>query len=221
MFHHIADRRTQNSESVRARGSRDSATAPAVLADVLTLVDTAQLVQTVLREGFPATSFAVRAAKSEHGTQLTIDWTDGPRDVQVARLVMPLQATRLADGGRVERVEHFMLTSSGRQTVCLAADRIALSRQFSDRAVERALARLASRYGDRLAPDVRASMTVDGYRAGNLQLLEVIGVHRAGSVRSGSNVQMDVAAMLAETSDVHGFPRSATAARLFVRRDVH
>ncbi|MCW3611366.1 LPD29 domain-containing protein, partial [Burkholderia cenocepacia] len=104
-----------------------------------------------LREGFPATSFAVRVAKNERGTQLTIDWTDGPRDVQVARLVMPLQATRLADGGRLERVEHFMLTSSGRRTVRLAADRIALSRQFSDRAVERVLTRLASRYGDRLA----------------------------------------------------------------------
>lgn len=53
MIHQIADRRTQISESARARGSRDSATAPAVLADVLTLVETAQLVQTVLREGFP------------------------------------------------------------------------------------------------------------------------------------------------------------------------
>ncbi|MCM3373191.1 hypothetical protein M3640_21255, partial [Bacillus velezensis] len=51
----------------------------------------------------------------------------------------------LADGGRLERVEHFMLTSSGRRTVRLAADRIALSRQFSDRAVERVLTRLARR----------------------------------------------------------------------------
>ena len=41
MFHHIADRRTQISESVRARGSRDSATAPAVLADVTDRVNAA------------------------------------------------------------------------------------------------------------------------------------------------------------------------------------
>ncbi|KVN20733.1 MULTISPECIES: LPD29 domain-containing protein [unclassified Burkholderia] len=221
MFHHIADRRTHISEPVCTRASSDVATHPAVLADTLTLVETTQLVQTVLREAFPATSFVVSAALKEHSTQLTIGWTDGPRDRQVARLVMPMQATRLADGGRVERVEHFMLASTGWQTVRLAADRIALRRQFSDRAVEQALARLALRYADYLAPDVRATMTVAEYRSGHLQLLEVIGVHRTGSYRSGSNVHVDVETMLAEMTNTHGFPRSATASRLFVRRDVH
>ncbi|VWD44734.1 hypothetical protein BCO18175_07160 [Burkholderia contaminans] len=221
MMHTTENRSSRSTEVARARTGSDAATPAIVLADTLTLVDTVQLVQTILHEAFPATSFPITVTKRGNGSQLAIDWMDGPRDLQVARLVLPLQATRLANGGRVERVEHFMLTSSGRLTVHLAADRITLSRQFSDRAIEQALERLALRYADRLAPDVRAMMTVDDYRAGRLQLLEVIGVHRTGSCRSGSNVQTDVDAMLAETTDAHGFPRSATAASLFVRREIH
>jgi hypothetical protein len=212
---------SRSTEPARARTCPDAATPAIALADTLTLVDTVQLVQTILHEAFPATSFSITVTKRGNGSQLAIDWMDGPRDLQVARLALPLQATRLANGGRVERVEHFMLTSSGRLTVHLAADRITLSRRFSDRAIEQVLERLALRYADLLPPDVRAMMTVDDYRAGRLQLVEVIGIHRTGSRRSGSNVQMDVDAMLAETTDAHGFPRSNTGARLFVRRDIH
>ncbi|WP_232443870.1 LPD29 domain-containing protein [Burkholderia ubonensis] len=157
MFHNIADHRLNIAEPVQARTRPDAATEAAVLADVLTLVGTAQMVQQILREAFPATAFALSVTENVRGTQLTIRWTDGPRDLQVARIVMPLQATRLVDGGKVERVEHFMLTPTGRQVVSLAADRIALCREFSDGAIERALARLASRYADYLAPDICAS----------------------------------------------------------------
>ncbi|KWN80983.1 hypothetical protein WM23_20325 [Burkholderia ubonensis] len=208
-------------EPLQARCRPDAATEAVVLADVLTLVGTAQLMQQILREAFPATAFAISVTENVRGTQLTIRWTDGPRDLQVARIVMPLQATRLADGGKVERVEHFMLTPAGRQVVSLAADRIALCREFSDGSIERALARLAARYADYLAPDISAVMTVAGYRAGRLQAFEIPGVHRVGAYRSGSTLQTDVDAMLADSTDARGFPRSATAARLFVRRDVH
>ncbi|AOJ64689.1 hypothetical protein WJ32_19225 (plasmid) [Burkholderia ubonensis] len=221
MFHNIADHRLNIAEPLQARTRPDAATTPAVLAGVLTLVGTAQLVQQILREAFPATAFALSVTENVRGTQLSIRWTDGPRDLQVARIVMPLQATRLADGGKVERVEHFMLTPTGRQVVSLAADRIALCREFSDGSIARALARLASRYADYLAPDICAVMTVAGYRAGRLQALEIPGVHRVGAYRSGSTVQTDVDAMLGESTAERGFPRSATAARLFVRRDVH
>ncbi|KUY72649.1 hypothetical protein WI25_12520 [Burkholderia cepacia] len=212
---------SRSAEPVRARTNSNVATPAHAIGDTLNLIETVQLVQTILCEAFPTTSFSISVTKNGNGSHLTIDWTDGPRDLQVARLVLPLQATRLVDGGKVKRVEHFMLTSAGRLTVHLAADRITLSRQFSDGAIARALERLAVRYSDHLAPDVRAAMTIDGYRAGRLQQLEVFGVHRTGSRRSGSNVQVDVDAMLAEATDAHGFPRSITGARLFVRRDTH
>ncbi|KVQ24259.1 LPD29 domain-containing protein [Burkholderia ubonensis] len=221
MRHAIVDHCSRHADPVRTRAFPDVATPPTVLADVLTLVDTAQLVQTILREAFPATLFAISVARNEHGSQLAIGWTDGPQDLQVARLVMPLQATRLADDGKVERVEHFILTPAGRQSIQLAAERITLSRQFSDRAIEQALARLASRYAGYLTLEIHATMTVDGYRAGQLQTLEILGVHQTGTRRSGSNVQTDLDEILAETTDAHGFPRSITAERLFVRIDVH
>ncbi|TCW78655.1 hypothetical protein C5O80_30540 [Burkholderia sp. SRS-46] len=221
MFHDIADHRLNIAEPLQARTRPDPATAPAVLADVLTLVGTAQLVRQILREAFPVTAFSISVSENGRRSQLAIRWTDGPRDLQVARFVMPLQATRLTDGGKVERVEHFMLTPAGRQVVSLAADRIALCREFSDGAVERALARLASRYADYLAPDISAVMTVAGYRVGLLHALEIPGVHRAGARRSGATLQTDVDAMLAESTDTRGFPRSTTASRLFVRRDAH
>ena len=225
MIHNVADRRTRFSDPFRTQArvqpATSSATSSAVLASVLTLVDTAQLVQRILSEAFPSTSFDISVAKNEHGSQLAISWTDGPRDLQVARLVMPLQAVRLADGGRRERVEHFMLTPAGRHTVQLAADRIVLSRQFSDAAVARVLTRLASRYADHLKPEVCAGMTVAAYRANKLHAFEISGVHRTVDYRSGSNLQTDVDELLAATTTTQGFPRSLTAARLFVRRDAH
>ncbi|RQY49651.1 hypothetical protein DF112_23535 [Burkholderia stagnalis] len=221
MFHDIADHRLNIAEPLQARTRPDPATTPAVLADVLTLVGTAQLVRQILREAFPVTAFSISVSENGRRSQLAIRWTDGPRDLQVARFVMPLQATRLTDGGKVERVEHFMLTPAGRQVVSLAADRIALCREHSDGAIERALARLASRYVDYLAPDISAVMTTAGYRAGLLHALEIPGVHRTGAHRSGATVQTDVDAMLAESTDARGFPRSTTASRLFVRRDAH
>lgn len=220
MLHDIADRPAHFTHPARAP-RRESATPPAVLASVLTLVETAQLVQRILNEAFPETPFTVSVTRNEHGSQLMVGWTDGPRDLQVARLILPLQAIRLCDGGRHERVEHFMVTPAGRHTIRLAADRIALSRQFSDRAIEQALARLASRYADYLTADVRAAMTVAAYRADLLHGIQIHGVHRTGAHRSGSNLQTDVDALLDATTSVRGFPRSITAARLFVRRDVH
>lgn len=222
MLHDIADHRTHhNAWPVRAQDRDRIATPCAVLASVLTLVETAQLVQRILAEAFPSTSFAISVANDGDGSQLAVGWTDGPRDLQVARLVMPLQAVRLADGGGRERVEHFMVTPAGRHTVQLAADRIALSRQFSDAAIAQALTRLASRCADWLTPEARAAMTVAAYRANLLHAFEIPGIHRTGDYRTGSNLQTDVDAMLAATTSTQGFPRSVTAARLFVRRDVH
>lgn len=104
---------SRSTDSVRAHTSSVDATPPKVIADTLNLIETAQLVQTILGEAFPTTSFAIAVTKTGSGSPLMVDWTDGPRDLQVARLVLPLQATRVVDGGKVKRVEHFMLTSAG------------------------------------------------------------------------------------------------------------
>lgn len=113
MFHDIADHRLNIAEPLQECTRPSAATTPEVLADVLTLVGTAQLVQQILREAFPVTMFSISVSESGRRTQLAVRWTDGPRDLQVARFVMPLQATRLSDGGRVERVEHAHWAAGG------------------------------------------------------------------------------------------------------------
>ncbi|UVS88285.1 LPD29 domain-containing protein [Burkholderia glumae] len=194
---------------------------PLALVTVLTLVDTAQLVQKILGEAFPSCAFAVSVHSTGAGTLLDVAWTDGPRADQVGRFVHPLQARRLAHGGRAVAVEHFTLTPVGYRTVRLAADRISLTRAFSDAAVERALTACERRYRDRLSPDDRAAMTVERYRAGALCGVEIEGVHRTGGQRTGSCLQSDVDEILCGGTDVTGVPRSPTAAALFARSDVH
>ncbi|MGS1024089.1 LPD29 domain-containing protein [Burkholderia glumae] len=194
---------------------------PLPLVTVLTLVDTAQLVQKILGEAFPSRAFAVSLHSTTAGTLLDVSWTDGPRADQVGRFVHPLQARRLANGGRAVAVEHFTLTPAGYHTVRLAADRISLYRVFSDAAVERALSVCERRYRGRLSPDDREAMTVERYRAGALCGVEIEGVHRAGGKRTGGCLQSDVDEILCGGTDVTGFPRSPTAAALFARSDVH
>ncbi|MGS1024194.1 hypothetical protein GAS19_30380 (plasmid) [Burkholderia glumae] len=191
------------------------------LVTVLTLVDTAQLVQKILGEAFPSCAFVVSVHSTGSGTLLDVAWTDGPRADQVGRVVHPLQARRLANGGCAVAVEHFTLTPAGYRTVRLAADRISLTRAFSNAGVERALTACERRYRDRLSPDDRAAMTVERYRAGALSGVEIDGVHRTGGKRTGSCLQSDVDEILCGGTDVTGFPRSPTAAALFARSDVH
>ncbi|ALK35212.1 LPD29 domain-containing protein [Burkholderia plantarii] len=194
---------------------------PLALVTVLTLVDTVQLVQKILGEAFPSCAFAVSVHSTDAGTLLDVSWTDGPRVDQVGRFVNPLQARRLGAGGSTVAVEHFALTPVGCHVVRLAADRVSLTRAFSDAAVERALNVVERRYRERLSPDSRAALSVASYRAGVLCGVEVEGVHRVGAKRTGSCLQSDIDEILSASTDVAGFPRSPTAAGLFVRRDVH
>lgn len=73
------NRSSRSTEAARTRTSPDAATHAAVLADTLTLIETVQLVQTILHEAFPATSFAITVTKRGNGSQLTIDWWTAPR----------------------------------------------------------------------------------------------------------------------------------------------
>ncbi|MEX3629513.1 MAG: hypothetical protein VB138_08525, partial [Burkholderia sp.] len=112
-----------------------------------------------------------------------------------------------------------LLTGASPRTVARKRHRAAAD--LCNNALTMVLTRLASRYGDFLSPEVRETMTVAAYRAGALKTVEIPGVHRIGEHRSGCTLQSNVDAMLGEMTDRHGFPRSATAARLFVRRDTH
>lgn len=190
-----------------------TATAPEALKTVLTLVETAQLVQQVLREAFPGTGFYVKTQRDANGARLHVEWTDGPRELQVTKLLAPLQSSTPGTFGGKTPVEHFRLTPTGPQRLRLGADRITVKRKFSDRLVGNVLQRLAHRHAARLNPEVRKLLTVESFKKGALMAVVLYGVHFAGNT-----FHHDVETALHDHTDVHGVPRSATAAGLFVRK---
>ena len=190
-----------------------TATSPEALKTFLTLVESAQLVQQVLREAFPATGFYVKTQRDANGARLHVEWTDGPREQQVSKLLLPLQSSTPGQWGGKTPVEHFRLTAQGPQRVRLGADRITLRRKFSDGLVGSVLQRLAHRHAARLNPELRKHLTVESFKKGALMAVVLYGVHFAGNT-----FHHDVETALHDHTDAHGVPRSATAAGLFVRK---
>ncbi|HDR9236592.1 TPA: hypothetical protein QDB43_000276 [Burkholderia vietnamiensis] len=190
-----------------------TATSLAALATVLTLVETAHLVQQVLREAFPGTGFYVKTQRDANSARLHVEWTDGPRELQVTKLLVPLQSSTPGTFGGKTPVEHFRLTARGPQSVRLGADRITVRRKFSDGLVGSVLQRLAHRHAARLNPELRKHLTVESFKKGALMAVVLYGVHFAGNT-----FHHDVETVLHDHSDVQGYPRSATAAGLFVRK---
>ncbi|MDN7542343.1 LPD29 domain-containing protein [Burkholderia cenocepacia] len=190
-----------------------TATTPEALKTVLTLVETAQLVQQVLREAFPATGFYVKTQRDANGARLHVEWTDGPREQQVNKLLLPLQSATPGQWGGTSPVEHFRLTAQGPQRVRLGAGRITVKRKFSDGLVGSVLQRLAHRHVGRLDPETRKLLTVESFKRGALVAVALYGVHF-----SGNSLHTDVESALHDHTDVQGYPRSATAAGLFVRK---
>lgn len=192
-----------------------TATSPAVLANVLDLVGTAQLVQTVLVEAFGKTGarFYVKTRQAESHTRLMVQWVDGPSEKQVLKLLLPLQASTPGTFGGKTLVEHFRLSATGPQRVTLGADRITVKRGFSAGLIGNVLQRIAHRHAGRMTPEVRKLLTAENFKKGALMAVVLYGVHFAGNT-----LHTDVEAALQDHTTVQGFPRSATAAGIFTRK---
>ncbi|HDR8994455.1 TPA: hypothetical protein QDB01_000332 [Burkholderia vietnamiensis] len=192
-----------------------TATAPAALATVLTLVETAQLIQSVLAEAFgkAGARFYVKTQQTDGKTRINVEWVDGPSEKQVLQLLLPLQASTPGTFGGKTPVEHFRLTAAGPQRVTLGADRITVKRGFSAGLISSVLQRLAHRHADRMTPDVRKLLTVENFKKGALASVVLFGIHFAGN-----SLHTDVETALHEHSTVQGIPRSATASAIFTRK---
>ncbi|MBB2981595.1 MULTISPECIES: hypothetical protein [Burkholderiaceae] len=197
-----------------------TATSPAVLTNVLTLVETAQLVQQVLSESFGKTGarFYVKTQQTDGNTRLFVEWMDGPAEAQVNKLLLPLQASTQGQWGGTAPAEHFRLTAQGPQKIVLAADRIIVKRSFSGGLIGSVLQRLAHRHAARLNPEIRKLLTVENFKRGALLGVLIYGVHWA---EAGNSLHTDVETALHAHTDVQGFPRSATAASIFARKPLN
>lgn len=190
-----------------------TATSPAVLANVLDLISTAALIQDVLSEAFGKTRFYVKTQQADTNTRINVEWVDGPSEKQVLKLLLPLQASTPGTFGGLVPVEHFRVTPKGPQTLTLGADRITVKRGFSAGLISSILQRLAHRHAGRIDPETRKLLTVESFKKGALVAVVLFGIHFAGN-----SLHTDVETALQAHSDVQGFPRSATAAGIFVRK---
>ncbi|WP_257755232.1 LPD29 domain-containing protein [Burkholderia glumae] len=143
-----------------------SKTTPEALNTVLTLVETAQLVLDVMAEAFPGVPVFVKTRQADDQTRIHVEWTDGPTEQQVKKLLLPLQSSTPGQWGGTTPVEHFRLTAQGPQRVQLTADRITVRRRFSDGLVTSVLQRLAHRHVGRLDPETRKLLTVESFKKG-------------------------------------------------------
>lgn len=190
-----------------------TATSPVALANVLDTVATAQLCMQVVNEAFPGARFYIKTHQADNHTRLQVEWVDGPSEKQVLKLLLPLQASTPGTFGGFTPVEHFRITPTGPQRVTLGADRITVRRSFSAGLIGNVLQRLAQRHAGRMTPEVRKLLTVENFKKGALAAVVLYGVHVAGNT-----LHTDVETALHDHSDVQGFPRSAAAAGLFVRK---
>ncbi|HDR9033362.1 TPA: hypothetical protein QDB07_000811 [Burkholderia vietnamiensis] len=191
----------------------ETATSPAALANVLSLVETAQLVQQVLGESFCKTRFYVKTQQADTHTRIHVEWVDGPTEQQVSKILLPLQSATPGTFGGLTPVEHFRITPTGPQKLTLAADRITVKRGFSAGLITNVLQRLAHRHAGRIDPETRKLLTVEAFRKGALATVVLFGIHFAGN-----SLATDVETALHAHSDVQGFPRSATASAIFTRK---
>lgn len=193
----------------------ETATSPAALATVLTLVETAQVVQQVLSEAFgkAGARFYVKTQQADDQTRVLVEWVDGPTEQQVKKLLLPLQASTPGTFGGKTPVAHFRITPTGPQTLTLGADRILVKRSFSAGLIGKVLQRLAHRHAGRIDPETRKLLTVESFKKGALVAVVLWGIHHAGN-----SLHTDVENALQAHTDVLGFPRSATAAAIFTRK---
>ncbi|ACR29480.1 LPD29 domain-containing protein [Burkholderia glumae] len=192
-----------------------TATSPAALATVLSLVETAQLVQSILTESFGNTRFYVKTQQTGNHTRIHVEWVDGPTEQQVNKILLPLQSSTPGTFGGLTPVEHFRITPTGPQKLSLSADRISVKRGFSAGLISTVLQRLAHRHAARLNPEVRKLLTVESFKKGALLGVLLYGVHWANA---GNSLHTDVETALHAHTDVRGFPRSATAASIYTRK---
>lgn len=75
---------------------------PSVTTEYVSAADTAKLIRQALKAAFPATKFRVRIAR---GGATYIDWTDGPREADVAEVWGPFEQETF-DGMQDMRVQN-------------------------------------------------------------------------------------------------------------------
>ena len=169
--------------------------------------ETAQIIRTCLKEAFAGIKFRVTSKTYSGGASVNVRWTDGPNAAQVEAIARRFAGSYFDGGIDYKGAVHHMFEG---QPVRFGADHVFCTREYSNGAVERAIARFARRFASNLWVDGVEVPTVEQYLSGELRAVRLSGLFDA--------VDFEIRAILAKSSDRMGV-KSKTAARFFITHD--
>lgn len=109
----------------------------------LSVADTAKLVRSALKETFPDIKFSVRSHSYAGGASINIEWTDGPNTKQVEYVTDRFEGSYFDSSTDCKGAQYGTLDGI---PVRFGADSVNTYRRYTDKAIERALRRVAARY---------------------------------------------------------------------------
>lgn len=125
----------------------------------MSVVDTAKLIRKALKESFPSVKFSVRSEKYAGGASVNVSWTDG------ATISMVDPILNMFKGAYFDPMIDYQgsITSTyDGEEVKFGAQYISSDRDYSNEAIEKALARLKRKYPEKWNK-LKVEPTVEGY----------------------------------------------------------
>lgn len=176
--------------------------------EYISVTDTAKLIRKALKEAFPGIKFSVKSSSYSGGASVSVRWTDGPNEAQVKAVAGIFRGSYFDGMLDYQGSVHHMM---GGKPVRFGADYVNLSRDFSDAAIERAIARVFRMFAGNFRDAGIACPTVAQYRRG-----ELLRTHLAGMV---DDLNREIAQVLHKNTDSLKVHKSPTAGRIFVTHD--
>ena len=179
----------------------------------LTCAETAKIVRQALKESFPDVKFSVRSSTYAGGASMSVRWTDGPNTAQVSAVARKFESSYFDASIDYKGSIYHMMDG---EMVSFGADSIHCTRDDSDAAVERAIARMMRKYEGNFKNHDGAAVTVEAYRRGEYWNKPIPGMEGGSHHFS---IQGQINEILFKQSDRLKVAESKTAKRVFATHD--
>jgi hypothetical protein len=134
------------------------------MARYISVVETARMIRTALREAFPGVRFSVRSSSYSGGASININYTDGPTNAQVKAVVSNFEGSYF-DG--MTDYKGFNYSSVNGEEVRFGADFIFVNRKFSVGLFTNLVASACKYYGYEM-PAIAPSVYSGAYISSNI-----------------------------------------------------
>jgi hypothetical protein len=134
----------------------------------ISVIDTAKLIRTSLREAFPAVKFGVRAHRYAFGASIHVSWTDGPSTLQVEAITRRFASTYYDT--QADHWRHLWHRLTGVR-VSFGANLVQCHRQHSDAWCVEAINAVYAQHRDLLTAHGIAAPTVRDFFEGRLHAI--------------------------------------------------